>query len=245
MTYRPMLFNTPMVCAIEDGTKTQTRRLVQLPKNKDWELLDVHPNPDLPGMFWQAEINGTLTDVKKRFTLGIKAPCAAGDVLWVRETWMPGRFDKPKSAVPVDWKELGFFYFARDEIHNTDGSPVLWRPSIHMPKEAARIFLRVDEVRAERLHKSFFRYGDIVLTIAAEGIDVGVQCRECIDTYGCPCCIDSESECGVLDDIRDDFARLWDSTIKPAALPRFGWASNPWVWVIKFTRTERPEGWGR
>lgn len=137
MNYRPILFNTPMVCAIEDGTKTQTRRLVQLPKNKDWELLDVRPNPDLPGRFWQAEINGTLTDVKKRFTLGIKAPCVPGDVLWVRETWMP----------VTD----GYLYYTIDHVISRDNAPIIWSPSIHMPKAAARIFLRVESVRAERL----------------------------------------------------------------------------------------------
>lgn len=219
MKYRPMLFNTPMVCAIQDGSKTETRRLVQLPKNKDWDLLDVHPNPDLPGRFWQAEINGTLTDVKKRFTLGIKAPCVPGDVLWVRETWMPGHFDKPKSAVPVDWKELGFFYFARDEIHNTDGSPVLWRPSIHMPKEAARIFLQVDEVRAERLQ--FITEDDAMHEGAAPEppFIVGPYVR--------------------------GFISVWESTIPKGKILKCGWDANPWVWVIKFSRTERPEGWGR
>lgn len=140
MAYKPILFNTPMVCAIMDGSKTQTRRLVQLPKNKDWELLDVHPNPDLPGRFWQAEINGTLTDVKKRFTLGIKAPCVAGDVLWVRENF-----------ILVGYNDPMYLYAAGHEDCKIDGKPTRWRPSIHMPKEAARIFLRVDDVRAERL----------------------------------------------------------------------------------------------
>ena len=224
MAYKPMLFNTPMVCAIEDGTKTQTRRLVQLPKNKDWELLDVRPNPDLPGRFWQAEINGTLTDVKKRFTLGIKAPCVPGDVLWVRETWMPGHFDKPKSAVPVDWKELGFFYFARDEVKNSDGTPVPWRPSIHMPKEAARIFLRVDDVRAERLQD-----------ITIQGLqEEGVLPSGFLSQYAT-----------MTSDGFGKWVALWNSTTPKGKLAKYGWDANPWVWVISFTREAKPEGWAR
>ena len=206
MAYKPMLFSPPMVCAIMDGSKTQTRRLVQLPKNKDWELLDVHPNPDLPGRFWQAEINGTLTDVKKHFTLGIKAPCVPGDVLWVRETWLSAGSKSP-----------GYFYFARDEVHSYDGSPVVWRPSIHMPKEAARIFLRVDGVRAERLQ--FITEDDAMHEGAAPEppFIVGPYVR--------------------------GFISVWESTIPKGKILKCGWDANPWVWVISFTRIDRPEGW--
>ena len=218
MTYRSMLFNTPMVCAIEDGTKTQTRRLVQLPKNKDWELLGVHPTPDLPGRLWQAEINGTLTDVKKRFTLGVKAPCVPGDVLWVRETWMQVRHAKPKgNAIPSDWQEYGFFYYAKDEVANSDGSPVVWRPSIHMPKEAARIFLHVDDVRAERLQRMSEDDAMHEGATPEPPFIVGPYVRGFIST--------------------------WESTIPKGKILKCGWDANPWVWVISFTRMDRPEGW--
>lgn len=131
-----------------------------------------------------------------------------------------------------------------DYVWDEGQAPTRWRPSIHMPKEAARIFLRVTNVRVERLQESFFCHGDTVRNLAAEGIDLGSQCRECVETYGNPCCIDDESECGVLDDIRDDFARLWDSTIprhpnKFKSYP-YRWSDNPWVWVIKFERCEKP-----
>ena len=78
-----------------------------------------------------------------------------------------------------------------------------------MPKEAARIFLRVTDVRVERLQ------------------DCGnMQAKD----EGCSCC--------------SQFARIWDSTIKPADLDRYGWAANPWVWVISFERCEKPEEMG-
>lgn len=213
MTYRPMLFNTPMVCAIEDGTKTQTRRLVQLPKNKDWELLDVRPNPDLPGRLWQAEINGMLADVKKHFTLGIKAPCIPGDELWVRETW------KPATTGTAGPGLTDLFLYKADKPQDTTGMMVAgcWRPAIHMPKEAARIFLRVDEVRAERLQ--FITENDAM----QEGVTpeppfiVGPYVRGFIST--------------------------WESTIPKGKILKCGWDANPWVWVISFTRMDRSEGW--
>ena len=76
-------------------------------------------------------------------------------------------------------------------------------------------------------------------------MDIGDDCRECISTYGRPCCIDldedSADECGLLDDVRGEFSGLWDSTIKPADRARLGWAANPWVWVIEFERISREE----
>ena len=160
-------------------------------------------------------------------------PAYAGDLLWVRETWAKG-------SDCLGYEGTDEYLYSADYDYYVSWN---WKPSIHMPKEAARIFLRVTDVRVERIHKSFFRYGDIVHNISAEGIGIGDQCRECIETYGNPCCIDGESECGVLDDIRDDFARLWDSTIKPAELDRFGWQQNPWVFVIKFERVDKPAVW--
>ena len=239
MTYKPILFNTPMVCAIMDGSKTQTRRLVQLPKNKDWELLDVHPNPDLPGRFWQVEINGTLTDVKKRFTLGIKAPCVAGDVLWVRETWNFGRWETEGDVITPGLchtffeecepsgksKELfqnRYLYRADAASFDEVPEPERWRPSIHMPKEAARIFLRVQNVRPERLQD-----------ITIQGLqEEGVLPSGFLSQYAT-----------MTSDGFGKWVALWNSTTTKGKLAKYGWDANPWVWVISFTRMEKPEGW--
>ena len=88
------------------------------------------------------------------------------------------------------------------------GSSPDWRPSIHMPKEAARIFLKVKKVRVERLQ-------DIDDDgVVSEGLKIG-----------------------------DPFDELWDSTIKKADIDRYGWKTNPWVWVIEFERCEKTEEW--
>lgn len=80
-----------------------------------------------------------------------------------------------------------------------------------------------------------------IFYLQREGIDIGEQCRECIDTYGSPICNDCESECGILDEVRGDFSVLWNRTIKPADLAKYSWGVNPWVWVIGFERISREE----
>ena len=144
-----------------------------------------------------------------------------GDILWVRETW---------AEMPH-----GFVYRADDETpegwHLT-----AWKPSIHMPREAARIFLRVTNVQVERLQQ-----------ITNE--DVG---REGITPRwyggGCKC---SAYEPGCMDERCENreayermcygtpFLELWDRTVKPADLPAYGWYANPWVWVISFERINK------
>lgn len=181
---KPILFNPESVRAILDGRKTVTRRVV---RRKELDDVLSSPfrikNPDIPdGRF----INCLCT-----------APCEAGDILWVRETWNG------------DWCDH-YIYKADGGSAKAAGyaAEPKWRPSIHMPKEAARIFLRVKEVSVERLRE----------ISALSAMDEGVTDW-------------------------NDFVRLWNTTIKPANLPLYGWAANPWVWVIEFERCEKPEGW--
>ena len=99
---------------------------------------------------------------------------------------------------------------------------MIYRPSIRMPKEAARIWLKVTNVRVERLQQI------TEVGIRKEGIEVDP--KECVGKF------DFISELFFL------FQRLWDSTIKKSDLDRYGWDANPWVWVIEFERCEKPEG---
>ena len=219
---KPILFNTEMVRAILDGRKTVTRRVV---RRKELDAVLSSPfrikNPDIPdGRF----INCLCT-----------APCETGDILWVRETWNG------------DWCDH-YIYKADGGSAKAAGyaAEPKWHPSIYMPKEAARIFLQVKEVRVERLLTPFFSDGATVLALRQEGMALPRECVECIGNYGTPACIDAgdDSECGILDEIRGDFSDLWDSTIKPANLPLYGWEANPWVWVIEFERISKEEALG-
>ena len=213
---KPILFNTEMVKAILDGRKTVTRRVV---KKGDADAVLSSPcrmeNPDIPDYRF---INCLCN-----------APCEIGDILYVRETWAYGYvdttdfecrcnecfFEELKAGTQKD-SFLMPRYFYRTE--NLDGLNIRWRPSIHMPKEAARLFLRVTDVRVERLQ-------DITSgQIDAEG------CKEW--AYS--------AKTGELLPSGPSFFRIqWDTTIKPANLPIYGWDANPWVWVIEFERVSK------
>ena len=215
MTYKPILFNTPMVCAIEDGTKTQTRRLINV-HDDSLQIRDVFMHPDLPCTDkYVARVYGSKED---EFDLIVKTPCVPGDVLWVRETW------KPATTGTAGPGLTDLFLFKADEPQDTTGMMVAgcWRPAIHMPKEAARIFLRVQNVQPKRLQD-----------ITIQGLqEEGVLPSGFLSQY-------ATMTSGVF----ERWAALWNSTIPKGKLAKCGWDANPWVWVIRFTRMEKPEGW--
>lgn len=134
-----------------------------------------------------------------------KPPYQQGDILYVRETWCKGSWMNEKER---------YYYKADDNDFHC-----VWHPSIHMPKEAARIWLKVTDVRVERLHDIT---GKSVL-------------REGINSHVHP---DADYFDG---NQREVFAELWDSTIKKSDIERYGWNANPWVWVIEFERCEKPK----
>jgi len=153
----------------------------------------------------------------------IKPPYQPGDILYVRETWSL-RFDGEKYFYKADKNT------SREEKRLLDYNDVKWRPSIHMPKEAARIWLKVTNVRVERLQ-------DITPKEAEnEGVgnlfydDIGYSEKN----YG----TEVDPEYGIA---KEQFAWLWESTIKKSDLDSYGWDANPWVWVIEFERCESQE----
>ena len=224
MAIKPILFNTEMVRAILDGRKTCTRRLVK-------------PQPDEKHIFPL----GFVTDSTEKKEVGcfgfaaneyggsiqyVKPPYryAPGDILYVRETWhkYTKRIGKGESC------RLAEFYGYKASVANSEDAEEPWHPSIHMPKEAARIWLKVTDVRVERLQE-ISEDGAV-----KEGIYVA-NCKDCNAPFGCDACPDEGYE-----EI-DEFAELWDSTIKKSDIDRYGWDANPWVWVIEFERCEKPE----
>ena len=120
----------------------------------------------------------------------------------------------------------------------SDEKPDTWfnyswakRPSFHMPKEAARIWLKVTDVRVERLRE--------ITPKDSENEGVGNLFYEDIGysekNYG----TEVDPEYGIA---KEQFAWRWESTIKKSDIDRYGWGANPWVWVIEFERCEKPEG---
>ena len=209
MSVKPILFNTEMVRAILDVRKSCTRRIVKgfIPNDAVWGYTAFTPKGCI-------SCRGTFADgYGEKF---FKLPCKPGDILYVRETWC---------ALPVNeaghMRGHSVYYYKADRDLRPEGWRGNWHPSIHMPKEAARIWLKVTDVRVERL-KDITGFG-----VQKEGIKV--EPNECAGKF------DFISELFLL------FQRLWDSTVKKSDLDRYGWNANPWVWVIEFERCEKPE----
>lgn len=154
----------------------------------------------------------------------IKPPYQPGDILYVRETWCL-RYDGEKYFYKADKNT------PREEKRLIDYNNTSWHPSIHMPKEAARIWLKVTNVRVERLQD--------ITPKGAESEGVGNLFYDDIGygekNYG----TEVDPEYGIA---KEQFAWLWESTIKKSDLDRYGWDANPYVWVISFERCDKPEG---
>ncbi len=144
MKEKPILFNTEMVRAILSGQKTQTRRLIRPRYKKDEGGFQV--NTRIATGERQVEL---LNEDEESFENSrfVHPPYEVGDILYVRETWEP-RHGNPKIGVPMHY---GYRADSTDGIHNDMGFIAEWHPSIHMPKEAARIFLKVTAVKVQRL----------------------------------------------------------------------------------------------
>lgn len=199
-----------MVRAILDGRKTCTRRVLKQP-------FEVHPN----GYITKPRGNERLCPYIP--------PYQPGDRLYVRETfaWCPCWYcgldaipDACKNQVIYDSKkkEHGCYMYRASCEDNEYPSDDTWHPSIHMPKEAARIWLKVTNVRVEQLQD-----------ITGQGV-----LKEGLNSHVHPNA--SYFDMNQL----EMFENLWNSTIKKSDLDRYGWDANPWVWVIEFERCEKP-----
>ena len=240
MAIKPILFNTEMVRAILDGRKTCTRRVVKYKyDNTQMEVKTdkygsrlIEIQCDVEGETYGKNSDGSTWRRLRPF-IEKKPPYRRGDVLYVREAWCKyGKLDYFDQVIDGTEK----YYYAADGANPTpyntflvqrDGydeykdTPV-WHPSIHMPKEAARIWLKVTDVRVERLQD-----------ITDDGAkDEGANWK-------------NGKNVGWEEKMKrtatERFAEIWDSTIKKSDLDRYGWAANPWVWAIQFERCGKPE----
>lgn len=199
MAIKQILFNAEMVRAILEGRKSCTRRLVKFFSGE---------NPRWTGYIK----DGLMLYNGKNEPCIRKAPYQPGDILYVRETWGEG------------YEEGTYIYRASDKLAGLptfkESSKLIYHPSIHMPKEAARIWIKIMNVRLERLQKISAE------SALAEGADKYIHTN------------------GGLDENMTitSFIGIWNSTIKKSDIDRYGWDASPWVWVIEFERCEKPEG---
>lgn len=248
MSEKPILFNTEMVRAILDGRKTVTRRLVK----KKGLCITGRPKWGLArredGSYWFHVANKNMETVES-----IMPPYQPGDILWVREAFA---FD---TGDPDDECGTGYFVYRSDYGTTEDDSfpPSMfkWRPSIHMPREAARIFLSVTDVRVEKLQDITV---DSALREGTPEIEPPPICKSEVsypnsfprgfekwdkerqdDWFKTRARATYIGWCDYADGILRKFSSIWNSTIKRADLQRCGWDANPWVWVIEFEKIER------
>lgn len=252
MSVKPILFNTEMVRAILDGRKTCTRRVIK-------------PQPDEKHIYPL----GYVTDSTEKknvgcFGFGIdeysgsvqyaKQPYHPGDILYVRETWQCWRAHRYEATADIRFRaggddvRLQFANGSTDSIDRYDFDTFVhkwfshngeWKPSLFMPKEAARIWLKVTDVRVERLQE-IDEDG-----VWDEGFKFKPPCLTRVSADGHTCeldgpCMSSIKYCDMT--MGELFGReLWNRTIKKSDLDRYGWDANPWVWVVEFERCEKPE----
>jgi len=230
-TYLP--FTADMIKALLDGRKLVTRRPLTVPNG--WELHDRLPtkitSPHPKKGKWGALIrHGVGTDFPQSDL--VSAPCYVGDLIWVRETWgvVSHAFDEndnliewipDRPSLPIKEMKYGKGYYSGHAIYRADGemqwsddfgeSKSAWHPSIHMPKAASRLTLRVTDLRIERVQ-------DITEEQAVlEGMPSREECQiraieSGLDWYQKPVVW---------------FKKLWDSIYSD-------WSKNPYVWVIEF-----------
>lgn len=234
MKERPILFSAPMVRAILDGSKTQTRRIVKGVKHFPefgsavgmvggaWR----YGSPAGLGLAERGDCWSVTLDAdhlkrmctQEAYGWGAGAGCPygpPGDRLWVRETWSTHAcFD---GVPPAKLTTRSLHYWADGEIKTGKG-----RPSIHMPRWASRITLEITGVRVERLQ------------------DISIQDAKAEGAWGPDdSIVDKVATYFGIDVLaanpRLAFQMLWESINGPDS-----WQANPWVWAIDFKRLEQP-----
>lgn len=213
---KPILFNTEMVQAILEGRKTTTRRIIKDTKCYQGML---EKRKISPNEFLDSEYCKNNWDDNTKILQNFRMPYYFGEVLYVRETWCRDEITPEDIYYKANYSEKDIKELFDD---------IKWKPSIHMPKEAARIFLRVKDIRVEMLQDMEFK--DFI----SEGIEIDNDKKVLYESG-----IDVEKTRG-LDEEVELFADLWDSTLKKDQIKQYGWNANPWVWVISFERCEKP-----
>ena len=203
---KPILFNTDMVQAILEGRKTMTRRAVRphLKVDESGFTVTLH-RPTGEYRAEKTDMDGNVFLTRRP----VKPPFEMGDFLYVRETF-------------AETGDGSFIYRADDPYREG----VKWKPCIHMPEYAARIYLKVRDVYIEKLQKiclSDIRDEGLKLTLSdlvRGGKDEALKmCRK-------------------------RYSNLWNGTVEKNS--PYSWDSDPWVWVIKFERiTEGGIPWTR
>lgn len=226
---QPILMSTPMVQALLNGTKTETRR--------DKNLKEINEDADEWG-FVHCIIDGDGKNPRalvENFKTGeirpIKCPWSVGNILWCRETWKPAiegkvtmynaiRYKADSASIPLPDEDIDWFNnLTKDGKFN-------YQSSMFMRRKFARIFLRITEIKLERLH-DITEEGAI-----AEGICEFTK-DETVFKYG----LDGQEWATMPYTAVKAYKALWESINGEGS-----WNSNPFVWVVKFEKLNSYNG---
>ena len=224
---KPILFNTQMAQARLEGRKTTTRRIIKVDSKLDFIGCSSTGDDFDTATFGKGSFDKLLdAEIKER----IKAPYMPNDILYVRETWQisnpMGDFARNDRTAEYVYK-AGYAKGKRIPISiDKEKNLGVWKPSIHMPKEAARIFLKVIDVRVERLQS--ITHKDVIY----EGTPYDEE------MFKFNICLGQDKAEFFL---KSNFKDLWDSTVNKKDIDKYGFNANPWVWVIEFERIDKRE----
>lgn len=216
MKERPILFSAPMVRALLDRTKTQTRRVCKSAETHTLSSVVEVPDPKERGQVY----NGSHFGDEEGDVVFASPYGGVGDRLWVREA------HAPRADCLISWQRSMAEAYNRmqptDLCYRADEKATdwveKWRPSIHMPRWASRILLEITDVRVQRLQ-------DI-----SEG---DAEAEGCVEThpgdwlnFAVPGDKDASSALASA-----AFRLLWERINGPGS-----WSANPWVWAVSFRR---------
>ena len=223
----PILFNTEMVTAVLDDRKTATRRLLKLPR---------HIKKQENGLY-TLFTEGTCYENQhlEEIVNYIDPPYQKEDILYVRETWKCWRAHRYEATADIMFKaggegtRISFVNGNTDSVNRYDYDQFVckwysekWHPSLHMPKEAARIWLKVTDVKPERLQ-------DMTLDdFLNEGIAIPYE------AFNDPA--------NAYMQAKSLFTDVWNSTVNKKQRDLYEWNANPLVRAIKFERIEKAGG---
>lgn len=221
---RPILFSGPMVRAILEGRKTQTRRMIKpappsidVIRKMSGSTFGLFNDYSSPPAVWR--VTGPVWAVRDAVgQTEWKCPYGqVGDRLWVRESLHNENglavYNADGEIVEYTQGTYGSWLWTRDSL-----------PSIHMPRKASRITLEITAVRAERLHD--ISEDDAI----AEGVKI---CNSGTPLQSCWDYVDNTSRSPVMFGPIDSYWSLWNAINGDGA-----WDANPWVWVVEFQRVD-------
>ncbi len=243
MRILPILFNTDMVRAILEGRKKATRRVIKFPKNR---FTGEIPKADKLKVYKNTILADKISfHEEPHFAFDVKPPCKTGDILYVRETWAwepcwDCGMDTEEGGCDYEYervynqkkKEYGCYCYRASMEMGEELSVDTWHPSIHMSKAAARIWLKVTDVRVERLRDMSEEQ------VKAEGVYFNHELMAWTWKHKA-----NRRTCHAYIGMYSAMKALWNSTVKEKDKDKYDWNANPWVWVIEFERCKEPEEW--